>query len=74
MSFLVSVIFGNVVEIIPSDDNGPLHFLTDDNTLEDLSPNGDFAGEWALFINVLGFDSFLRNLEAQTNILEVPDT
>jgi len=26
VSFFVSVVFGDVVEIIPSDDNSPLHF------------------------------------------------
>lgn len=52
MSFFISVIFWNIVQIIPSDNNCPLHFGRDDNTLQNFSPDGNFAGEGAFFINI----------------------
>ena len=37
MSLFISVVFGDIVEIITSDDNSSLHLGGDDNSLEDLS-------------------------------------
>lgn len=64
VSFLISVVFGDIVKIITSDDDGPLHLGADYNTLEDLSPDGDIASEWAFFVNISGFNSFLGGLES----------
>ena len=71
--FLVSVIFGNIMKIISSDDNGPLHFGGDDNTLENFASDGDIAGEGALFVDVLGLDGFLGGSEAESNVFVVSD-
>lgn len=72
--FLISVVFGDIVKIIPSDDKGPLHLCTNDNALKDLSPDGDIAGKGAFLVNILGFNSFLWSFESQSNILVVSDS
>lgn len=74
VSLLVSVIFGNVMEVVTSDDNGAVHFGGDDDALEDLTPDGDVAGEGAFLINVGALDGFLRGLEVESDVLVVPDT
>lgn len=70
----VTIVFGDVVEVITPYDDGPLHLGGDGNSLEDLSPDGDVAGEGALLVNIAGFNGFLGGLEAQSNILEVSNT
>ena len=71
MPLLVTVVFGNVVEIISSDHNCSLHLGGDDDPLEDLASDGDLAGEGALLIDIVGLDSFLGGLEAESYILVV---
>lgn len=72
--FLISVVFWDVVKVITSNDDGPLHFGGNTDALKDLSPDGDAAGEGTFLINVLGFDGFLGSFEAKTDILEVSDS
>ena len=74
MSFLVSVVFGDIVEIITPDNNGPLHLSGDDNSLEDLSPDGNVAGEGTFLVNIFGFDGLFGGLESKSDVLEVSDT
>ena len=74
MSFLISVVFGDVVQIVTSDNNGPLHLGGDDNALKDLSPNGNIASERTLLIDIFGLDGLLGSLEAETDILEVSNS
>lgn len=73
VSLLVSVVFGDVVEIVSSDDDGSLHFCGDHNTLEDLASDGDVGGEGALLIDVFGFDGLFGGFESKADILEVSD-
>lgn len=72
--FLISVIFWHVVKIVTSNDNSPLHFSRNADTLEDLSSDGDVTGEGAFLINVSAFDGFLRSFEAKSNILKISDS
>ena len=74
VSFLVSVVFGDIMEIVPTNNKGPLHLVTDDDTLEDLAPDGNIASEWAFLINIFGFNGFLGCFESQSNILIISDT
>ena len=74
VSLLISVVFGNIVEIVAPDNDGPLHLGGDDNSLEDLAPDGDTAGEGAFLIDIARFDGLIGSFEAQPNVLEVPDT
>ncbi len=74
VSFFISVVFGDVVKIVSSDNDGSLHFCGDANTLEDFTSDGDVAGEWAFFINIGGFDGLLGGSESKTDVLEISDT
>ena len=74
VSFLVSVVLGDIVEIVSSDHNSPLHLCWNYNSLQNLSSDWDVAGEWTFLINILGFDCLFRCFEAQTNIFEVTNS
>ena len=68
---LVSVVFGDVVEVVAPDHDGPLHLGGDADALEDLASDGNVAGEGALLVDVFALNGFLGGLESQSNILEV---
>jgi hypothetical protein len=74
VSLFVSVVLGNVVKIISSDDNGSLHLSGDADTLEDFSSDRDVAGEWAFLINVGGFNGLFGGFESKSDVLEVSDS
>ncbi len=74
MSLFVSVVLGNVVKVISSDNDGSLHFSGDANTLEDSASDGDVAGEGAFLIDVSGFDGLFGSSEPKSDVLEIPDT
>ena len=74
VSFLVSVVFGHVVQVVPSYDNCPLHFSGDDNSLKDFATNGDVAGEGTFLVDIGAFAGFLGSFEAESDVLVVPYT
>ena len=74
VSFLVSVVFGDVVKIVASHDDGSLHFSAENDSFKNLSSNSDVAGEGTLLVDVLSFDSFLGCLEVESDVLIVPDS
>lgn len=69
---LVTVVLWDVVEVIPSDDDGTVHLGGDDSSGEDTATDGDETGEWALFVDVGSLNGGLWGLEAQTNVLVPP--
>ena len=74
VSFFVSVVFGNIVKIISSDNYSSLHFGWDYDTLQDLSSDGDIGGEWTFFINVIRLDGFFGSFKVESDILIVSDS
>ena len=52
MSLLKTVVFLDIVQVVTSDDNGPLHLHFLNNSSEDATTNGNITSEWALFVNV----------------------
>ena len=74
VSFLITIIFWHVVQVISPHHNRPLHLGGNDNTLQDFASNRDVTCEGTFLVNIFGFDSFLGGLESQSDILEVPDT
>ena len=74
VSFLISVIFWHVVKVITSNDDSPLHFGGNADTLENLSTDGDVTGEGAFLINISSFNGFLGSFEAKTDVLEISDS
>ena len=71
---LVPVVFGDVVKVVPPDDDGPVHFGGNDDALEDLASDGDVAGEGAFLIDVVAFDGLLGGLEAKSHVFVIPHT
>jgi hypothetical protein len=66
---LVTLVLGDVVEVIPTNDNGALHLGGDDKTLKDLTTNGDISSEGALLVNVGSLDGSIGGFDSKTNVL-----
>ena len=73
MSFFISIVFGDIVKIVSSDDDGSLHFGGDADAFQDSASDGDVAGEGAFLIDVSGFDGLFGSSEAEPDVLEVSD-
>ena len=71
VTFFVTVVLGDVVEVVAADDDGALHLGGDDDALEDLAADGDVAGEGAFLIDVVGLDGLLGGLEVEAHVLVV---
>jgi len=73
MSLLESVVFLDIMQIIPSQDHSTVHPGWEDHTLEDSASDWNLGGEWALFvnINVLLLHCSLWSFETKTNFLIV---
>lgn len=50
VALLVTVVFGDVVQVLAADDEGAVHLGRDDGAGEDTATDGDQAGEGALFV------------------------
>jgi len=49
---LESVVFLDIMKIIPSDDNRSLHFHLLDDASKDPTPDGHIPSKWTLLVNV----------------------
>ena len=74
VAFLVPVVLGDIVEVVPADDDGALHLGRQDDALQDTSADGHVAGEGAFLIDVGALDGLLGGLEVQAHVLVVPHT
>lgn len=72
VTLLITVVLAHVVQEITTYDDGALHLVGLDHTLEDTATNADIASEGALLVDVLALDGLLGGLEAETNVLPVP--
>lgn len=63
VSLFVPVVFGDVMKVVSSDDDGSLHLSADDDSLQYFSTNGDTTSEGTLLIDVCAFNSFLGCFE-----------
>ena len=68
---LVTVVLGDVVQVITTNDNGPGHLGGDNHTPHDATTDGNITNPGALLVNVGALDGFPGGLESQTNILVV---
>lgn len=50
VTFLVTVVFRDVVEVFATDDECAVHLCGDDGAGEDTAADGDEAGEGAFFV------------------------
>lgn len=69
VALLVTVVLGDVVEVVTSDNDGTVHLGRDNSTGQNLTTDRDNTGERALVVNVVGADGLSRGLETETNIL-----
>ena len=46
----VRTVLGDVVKVIPSDDDGTGHLRRNDTASQDTATDGDVASEWALLV------------------------
>lgn len=70
VTLLVTVVLGNVVKVITTDNKGTLHLGRGDNTSEDTTLDVDFTDEGTLLIDIGTGLGFLGGLETITNFLE----
>ena len=57
MSLLETVVFLDVVEVVPSNDDGPFHLHVLDNSCQDSSTDTHIASERAFLVYVGAFNS-----------------
>jgi hypothetical protein len=50
VALLVTVVLGDVVQVVPADDQSTVHLGGDDGTSQDTSTDGDETGEGALLV------------------------
>lgn len=70
----VSVVLGNIMKVISADDDSPLHFGGDDDALQNFASDWHVGGEWALLIDVGGFDCLFWCSEAEADVFEIAYT
>ena len=49
------------MEVIPSDDNSPLHLVALHNPRQDPSPNANVSSEWTFLVYVSSLNSLQNN-------------
>lgn len=69
MSLLVTVVLGDVVKVLTSENDGTVHLGGNNGTGENLTTDGDKTNEGALLVNVRTLDSLLGSLETKTDLL-----
>ena len=67
VTLLETTVLGDVVQVVPADDDGALHLGGDDDALEDAATDGDVAGEGALLVDVVALDGGCGGLDAKTD-------
>ena len=65
---LVTAVLGDVVKVIPADNDGVGHLPgRDDEPLEDATADGNVSGERALLVYVTSLNGLLGSLEAEAD-------
>lgn len=67
VTFLITLVFLNVMEVIPAYNDGSVHLGALYTSTKDTSTDGDVACEGALLIDVVTLDSLLGGLETKTD-------
>ena len=69
VAFLESVVFLDVMQVISTDNDSPVHLHLGNDTSEDTTTDGHFTGEGALLVNVVTFTG-LNGLNKTFKILQ----
>lgn len=56
MSLFITIVFGNVMEVVSADDESTVHFRRNNLPGEDTTTDRDITSEWALLVNVCPLD------------------
>jgi len=70
VTLLETTVLRDVVEVIPTNDDGALHLRGDHEPLQDLTTDGDVPGEGTLLIDVVSLDGGVGGLDAKTDVLD----
>ena len=73
VTFLVSLVLPDVVQIVPSNDDGAVHFRRNNQALENSASDADIACEGTLFVDILALDCQSWSFEAHSNLSEISD-
>lgn len=65
---LITVVFRDVVQIVPADNNRASHFCRHNLASKDASTNRDLASERAFLVNISAVHRLKRRLDPHTNI------
>ena len=69
MTLLETTVLGNVVKVIPTNDNRALHLGRDDKSFQNLTTDRHIAGKGTLLIDVVSLNGSIGGLDTQTDIL-----
>ena len=68
---LKAVVLADVMQVVASDNNGPLHLHFGHHTREDTATDGDISSEGAFLVNISAINSLSWGFEAQSDTLVV---
>ncbi len=63
-----TTVFDNVMQVVPSNNNGPLHLGRLDQAFQDTATNGNITDKGALLVDVVSFDGGIWCLDAKTHV------
>ena len=66
------VVLLDVVKVVAPDDDGPVHLHLGDDSGQDTSTDGDFAGEGTLLVDIVSGLGLVGDLETQAGVAEEP--
>lgn len=69
VALLETTVLGNVVKVVPTNDNRALHLRGDDESLQNFTTDGNVAGEGAFLIDIVSLHRSIGGLDTQTNVL-----
>ena len=68
VAFLESVVFLDVMQVISTNNDSPVHLHLGDDASEDTSTNGHFTSEGALLVNVVTFTGLMNLNKTFSNL------
>jgi hypothetical protein len=68
--FLKTTVLLDVVQVVSSDDDSPLHLGGHNLSIQNSSTDGNISGEGALLVNEAALNSRIRSLDSKTNVLD----
>src|SRR4051794_37058349 len=69
MTFFITVVLCDIMQIFPTDNNSPFHFGRNHNTVQNTTTYGYHASPRAFFIYVCSLNSLFWCLKTETYIL-----